>query len=192
MLLPRFLFINGGLGGETGNTAALLQKLRTVFESRARISEITLSTEIGFTEVSPLLAEADGVVIGTGTHWDSWSHRLQKFLEDATPSEATALWLGKPAGVVISMHSVGGKGVLSRLQGVLSTFGCVIPPMSGIVCSWVNQSAIAAAGPGVDDLWSADDLAVVAHNLLVPFTPGAGYKAWPVDRADYARRWVQT
>lgn len=124
------------------------------------------------------------------TSRDSWSHLLQRFLEQATPDEGTGLWLGKPAGVVVTMHSVGGKGVLSRLQGVLNTLGCLIPPMSGLVYSAVNQAALREQGPTAEDIWSPDDVAVLCHNLLVPLTPGAAYRAWPCDRRNFARRWI--
>ena len=123
---------------------------------------------------------------------------LQKFLEDATPAEGTKLWLGKPAAVVVSEHSVGGKGVLSRLQGVLVTLGCTLPPMSGLVLS---RAAVIAAQHDADaarDFWCVDDLRVVCHNLAeaarvslphaAPATPR--WKTWPVDREDFGARWL--
>jgi NAD(P)H-dependent FMN reductase len=146
------------------------------------------------------LQRAHGLLLGTGTHWDSWSSVLQKFLEDATATEATKLWLGKPAAVVVSEHSTGGKGVLSRLQGVLVTLGCSIPPLSGLVLS---RAALLAArhapdATAVHDFWCEDDLRVVCHNLAeaaritLPAAQPAQprWRKWPVDRRDFAARWI--
>ncbi|TAG32374.1 MAG: hypothetical protein EAZ36_02495, partial [Verrucomicrobia bacterium] len=106
--------------------------------------------------------------------------------------EATALWLGLPVAVVVSEHSTGGKGVLSRLQGVLVTFGCAIPPLSGLVISKSAQLARRHAATEAEDFWCADDLAVVADNLLTAARqPRAAWRAWPVDRAEFANRWVE-
>jgi multimeric flavodoxin WrbA len=79
------------------------------------------------------LNAADGLIVGTGTYWGQGSSTLQKFLEDATPSEGTDAWLGKPAGIIVSEHSSGGQSVLSNLVLTLSNFGCVIPPQGGMV-----------------------------------------------------------
>jgi hypothetical protein len=46
---------------------------------------------------------------------------------------------------------------------------------------------------GAEDYWSPEDLAVVAHNLLAAARqPRADWKAWPVDRTDYRRTWIDT
>ena len=144
------------------------------------------------------LQRADGLLIGTGTHWDSWSSVLQKFLEDATPTEGTGLWLGKPAAVIVSEHSTGGKGVLSRLQGVLVTLGCSIPPMSGLVLSCAAIIAGQHEPSAARDFWCEDDLRVICHNLaeaarvtLPSATPARPrWRTWPVDRQDFAARWI--
>lgn len=191
---PRILLINASLAGTGGNSARLLAALETEFASRAELVRATLSgpDAASFASLEPALRAADAFVFATGTHWDSWSSPLQKFLEDATPAEATALWLGKPAAVLVTEHSTGGKGVLSRLQGVLVTLGCAIPPLSGLVLSQAAQRARAAHASS-EDYWSPEDLAVVAHNLLAAaHQPRAAWRAWPVDRADYARPWIDT
>ena len=149
-----------------------------------------------FDKLEPALANADAVVIATGTHWDSWSSALQRFLEDATPSEGSALWLGKPAAIIVTEHSTGGKGVLSRLQGVLVTFGCTIPPLSGLVLS---QAALRAndrapRAPRAADFWDLNDLTTVAHNLLLAARtrPDATpWQVWPVDRENTHHRWLE-
>ena len=215
---PHLLLLNASLAGDTGNTAILLTRARRLLARRATVEALTLAPrpDAAVSHVSALnarlrigtglspqllaaLSRADGLLIGTGTHWDSWSSVLQKFLEDATPTEGTALF-GKPAAVVVSEHSTGGKGVLSRLQGVLVTLGCSIPPMSGFVLS---RAALLAGEHAPDpattnDFWCEADLRVVCHNLAEAARvtqPGAKpahprWRTWPVDRRDFGARWV--
>lgn len=192
---PRLLLINASLAGDAGNTAVFLAEARRLLTRRARVTSVTLAGDtIGgprdFAVLHPLLAEADGFLIGTGTHWDSWSSVLQKFLEEATPAEGTALWLGKPAAVVVSEHSVGGKAVLSRLQGVLVTLGCQLPPMSGLVLSRAALIAALHDAKAARDFWCRDDLAVVCHNLAEAAAGTRRWKTWPVDRTGFASRWI--
>jgi len=187
---PAILVLNGALAGDAGNTEALLARARATLAKNARVASLTLDETTSFSAVEPSLRSADGFLLGTGTYWDSWSHLLQRFLQEATASEGTALWLGKPAGVVVTMHSVGGKGVLSRLQGVLNTFGCTIPPMSGLVYSHVNQAALETETASAPDLWTPDDLNTVCHNVLAALSPQPRYRAWPVDRQNTHVRWI--
>lgn len=194
--LPRVLLIDASLAGPGGNCSRLLDALDARFAGRARTERAALSGggAHSFATLESRLRAADAFVFATGTHWDSWSSSLQKFLEDATPAEATELWLGKPAAVLVTEHSVGGKGVLSRLQGVLVTLGCSLPPLSGLALSraaWLarRHSPDAAAA---EDFWSLEDLDVVAHNLLqAAVRRDADWRAWPVDRKDYARVWLE-
>ena len=214
---PHLLLLNASLAGDAGNTAVLLAHARHLLVRRATVESLTLAPRSDKT-VSPVsslnarlhaglglnpqlratLARANGLLIGTGTHWDSWSSVLQKFLEDATATEGTALWLGKPAAVVVSEHSTGGKGVLSRLQGVLVTFGCSIPPMSGLVLSRAAVIASQHDPDAASDFWCEYDLRVVCHNLTeaarvtLPAAKPARprWRTWPVDRRDFAARWV--
>lgn len=136
---PHLLLLNASLAGDAGNTAGLLARAHRLLARRATVESLTLASLAVAASASDsppaalhpqlltALSRANGFLLGTGTHWDSWSSVLQTFLEDATPHEGTALWLGKPAAVVVSEHSTGGKGVLSRLQGVLVTLGCTLP-----------------------------------------------------------------
>jgi chromate reductase len=205
------LILNAALAGPAGSTAVALARLERALTRRARVCTVTLATH-SFAEIRDELTRADAFVFGTGTHWDSWSSVLQRFLEDATETEGTKLWLGKPAACVVTEHSVGGKGVLSRLQGVLVTLGCALPPMSGLVLSKVAQIAAAEAEKGevardkcqdvggrgaakkqttgTEDFWCADDLKIVAHNLLEAVNGTQRWKAWPVDRTDFSARWM--
>ena len=195
---PHLLLLNASLAGDAGNTAVLLARARQLLARRASVESLTLAKNNDFAAVQTHLQHADGFLFGTGTHWDSWSSLLQKFLEDATPAEGTKLWLGKPAAVVVSEHCVGGKGVLSRLQGVLVTLGCTLPPMSGMVLSRAAVIAAKHDAAAARDFWCVDDLRVVCHNLAEaaraslldasPSTPR--WKTWPVDREDFAARWL--
>ncbi|MDF3058822.1 MAG: hypothetical protein K0R17_3037 [Rariglobus sp.] len=189
---PRILLLNASLAGDSGNTAVLIARARRLLARRATLATLTLSTpdSPAFAGLRPHLEKADAFLIGTGTHWDSWSSVLQKFLEDATPAEGTALWLGKPAACVVTEHSVGGKGVLSRLQGVLVTLGCTLPPMSGLVLSRAAVLAAQHAPKAADDFWCADDLRIVCHNLAEAASGTRRWKTWPVDRDDFAGRWL--
>ena len=196
---PRILILNTALSGDAGSTAVALARVRKIL-ARAGQAEVRVGTLLGgkekgvvksFTDVRSELAWAEGFVFGTGTHWDSWSSVLQKFLEDATEAEGTKLWLGKPAACVVTEHSVGGKGVLSRLQGVLVTLGCLIPPMSGVVLSKVAQIAGRHEPEAARDFWGAEDLKIVAHNLVEAVNGTRKWKAWAVDREEFSARWME-
>lgn len=200
---PRLLLLNGALAGSGGNTAVALAAARRRLVRHADVETLVLAetfddppvADAGRDTLPPAiadaLAQADGFLFGTGTHWDSWSSVLQRFLEAATSLEGTATWLGKPAAVVVTEHSVGGKAVLSRLQGVLVTLGCSLPPMSGLVLSRAALIAAAKDPAAARDFWSRSDLGVVCHNLLTATRVRAQpWKAWPVDRADFRARWL--
>lgn len=185
----KILLINGSLGGAGGNTGLMLHRFEKALLPHAELRTLHLAAE-GGGRAEELLAWCDGLAVATGTYWDSWGSPLQKFLEDLTGTEASALWLGKPAAVLVTMHSVGGKGVLSRLQGVLNTLGCAIPPMSGFVYSLANQLARQTPSDFADDFWQLADLAPIAQNLLAATKARGAYTAWPVDHADPRRRWI--
>jgi chromate reductase len=138
------------------------------------------------------ISKADAYVFSSGVYWDSWGSPLQRFFEHVTPLEGDACWFGKPAACLVTMHSVGGKEVLSRLQGVMNTFGLYIPPMSALTYSLASHIALRdGAGSHADDLWSLGDLKVVAHNLLAAAAqPRPSWLNWPVDRANPQRIWL--
>jgi hypothetical protein len=193
------LVINGGLGGRSGNTAVLLDRLVSHL-SDCRMRRVNLASWGPALAISGrlakfgnrLLADVDGFVFGTGTYWDSWGSPMQRFLEAMTRFEGGDIFLGKPAAVVVTMHSVGGKEVLSRLGGVLNTMGMWMPPMCGMVYSTVNHLLL-RNGLGSDwaeDVWSLEDLAVIAHNLQQAMDGGRDWIGWPVDRKPPGRRWI--
>jgi chromate reductase len=179
-----------GLGGARGDGAALLE-LASPWLTSVRTEVCVLASRPGFAPHASVLACASGFVFVTGTYWDGWSSHLQRFLEEATPTEATSLWLGKPAAVWVTGHSVGGKGVLSRLQGVLGTFGCAIPPMGGLVVTRASELARRHDPEAARDLFGPADLEVSVHNLLAMARGSRDYRAWDVDRADPGVPWLR-
>lgn len=184
------LIINGSLGGALGNTASLLTTATKYITEHSGQYEI-IHLENSEIDLKSKLTWADGFIFSSGTYWDSWGSPLQRFLEASTEFEASDLFLGKAAGVIITMHSVGGKGVLSRLQGVLSTMGLTIPPMSGLVYSLTNHLARQENQSDFsDDFWSLDDIEIVIHNLMTTVKRKHDFKAWPVDHKDPKRRWL--
>ena len=194
--MKKILILNGSLGSSSGNTEFLIEYFQT------KIKNYKVSTEIihlkNFLEKKNILLElqnkleaADGFVFASGTYWDSWGSPMQLFLEASTEFEGSKLLLGKPAAVMITMHSVGGKGVLSRLQGVLNTMGIMIPPMTGIVYSLAGQLALETDSSFADDFWGLEDLETIVHNLITCLNNEHSYKTWAIDTEDPKRVWIK-
>jgi len=189
--MEKISIINGSLGGRTGNTASLLKVARRALKGRAETEAIHLSEVTNASLIRECLKKSSGFIFATGTYWDSWGSPLQKFLEETTSWEGTNIWMGKPAAVIVTMHSVGGKGVLSRLQGVLTSLGCLIPPMSGIVYSMAGHLALQGEKSGFhDDLWSPGDIKIICNNLIAACAVDGKWRNWPVDSGDPARLWI--
>jgi len=185
------LIINGACGQVDGNTSHLLDIAADNLSSLAKTTRLDLANKVKSSVMEELFQQADGFIFGTGTYWDSWGSPLQGFLENMTVTEGSELWLGKPAGVIVTMHSVGGKGVLSRLQGVLNTFGVLIPPMSGMVYSAANQMALKNDSSQLaQDLWHPEDIGVICHNLIQACSGTDDWKAWASDGTDFDRLWI--
>lgn len=184
------LIINGSLGASQGNTIHLIAKAFSFLEkSGASVRIMNLNER--HPNIKESMEWAQGFLFASGTYWDSWGSPLQRFLEEITPYEGTELFLGKPAAVIISMHSVGGKSVLSRLQGVLNTFGILIPPMSGMAYSLSVQAALEHVEEFEADFWSPEDIEIIVHNLLTAAFNKTDYRSWKVDRSDPSRRWIK-
>lgn len=184
------LVVNGSPQGRAGNCAALIKTLPKKYPAY-RFKVIHLANDMELPKHLQLMAEADGFLFTTGTYWDSWGSPLQQWLEKMTPYEGTSYFLNKPAAVVVLMHSVGGKGILSRLQGVLNTLGCVLPPMTGLVYSLVSDLALKSKSSHVEDFWSLEDLSIIFENLLQYAGLGLQVKAWPVDKQNPKRSWLK-
>jgi hypothetical protein len=185
------LILNGSIHGDTGNCGIIIQELRK------RYWQITWDlVNLSKTKYGPNLArkikKTDALLCLTGTYWDSWGSPLQKFLEDATDLESRPEVLGKPIGVCVLMHSVGGKSVLSRLQGVFSSMGFLIPPMSGMVYSLSGQLALKSKkSVHAKDFWCLGDLEIIVENLVIAAQMKTLWRSWPVDRKNFRKSWVK-
>lgn len=196
--MKKILIFNASPEGSKGNSNELIKK--NILPSLAK----TVKTEVvhlanlknpsANKKLLKSIHEASGFIFVSGTYWDSWGSPLQKYLEDMTHLEGTSYYLGKPAAVVILNHSVGGKAVLSRLQGVLVTLGFMIPPMSGMVYGVNTDLALKKArsmkSSHQDDFWSLDDLQTILENLLLSLKIEIDWASWPVDRKNFKRVWL--
>lgn len=199
--IKKILVVNGGIGGRKGNTAVVLNRLSEHLSGRCKTQTVNLadfSYLLPFTSTILNLGkhhveDFDGFVFGTGTYWDSWGSPLQRFFENATEFEGTNTFLGKPAAVIVTMHGVGGKGVLSRIQGVLNTFGMYVPPMSAMIYSTMNQVVLEVDpyNEFASDVWQPRDLEVVANNLSEACYNSTNWKSWDVDRKPATRKWIK-
>ena len=194
--MKKILVLNGSLTGKSGNTDFLIENILSKVEKQNTLMEVLhlrefLEKKVSLQEIKTKLESADGFIFTSGTYWDSWGSPMQYFFEATTEFEGTTLFLGKPAAVIITMHSVGGKGVLSRLQGVLNTLGIMIPPMSGIVYSLAGKLALETNSSFADDFWGIQDLEVILHNLITCLKNENSYKPWAIDNEDPKRIWIK-
>jgi NAD(P)H-dependent FMN reductase len=184
------LILNAGLAGRAGNSQVIAAHAAEVLERRGAAHESLVLRDATIGEVQAALARSQRLVFVSGTYWGGFSSLLQHLFEELTPSEGGALWLGKPAAVLVSAHQVGAQSVLWRLQGLLVALGCSIPPMSGVVISKVGEELRRRAPELCGDVWGLEDVAVALHNLLAtPVT--CSFRAWPVDSQHYAERWLE-
>lgn len=184
------LILNAGLGGRDGNSQVVSERCAKILQSRAVAHEVLVLQGSAPEAARAALERAERLVVVSGTYWGGFSSLLQQLFEVLTPTETSALWLGKPAAVLVTEHQVGAQAVLSRLQHVLVTFGCLLPPLSGVVISKVGEALRERAPELCDDVWGLDDVATALHNLLAAPFLRAGYEVWPVDREHYAERWL--
>ncbi|MBC7714376.1 MAG: NAD(P)H-dependent oxidoreductase [Rhizobacter sp.] len=189
--MKKILILNGSISGYQGNTQHLIDLVQEKIESCEVLHlKDLMEKKITTGELKNKLKKAEGFIFTSGTYWDSWGSPMQNFLEVATEFEASDIFMGKPAAVIITMHSVGGKGVLSRLQGVLNTLGMLIPPMSGMVYSLAGHLALQAESSFAEDFWSLEDTNVIVHNLMASLG-NKKYQSWPVDHKDPKRIWIK-
>lgn len=185
------LILNGSPAGSKGNCNKLIKLVQKGLAKSLKTKVIHLAEVTKSSTLIKDIEKASGFIFVTGTYWDSWGSPLQEFLENATDLEGTASFVGKPCAVFVLNHSVGGKAVLSRLQGVLSTFGCLIPPMSGMVYSLVTKLALKnSKSVHKDDLWTPDDIPMILENLKLALNIKTKWHAWPVDRKNFRKNWV--
>jgi multimeric flavodoxin WrbA len=126
---------------------------------------------------------ADGLLIGTGTYWGQSSSTLQRFWEDATPSEGSRAWLGLPTAVVVSEHSTGGQSVAQALAATVAAFGGFVVPQGWLVFSRAGQEAKRNGAAWSEDVWGPDDVRCLCRSLAtyasLPRAPALA--SWPVD-----------
>lgn len=186
---PNILIINASIAGGGGNTHKALSLLADYLREAASVNWIIINEGTSSAYYQDIIRQADGIIFGTGTYWDSWSSGLQRLLEDLTFWDQDVLF-GKPASIIVTEHSCGGKSILSRLQGVLSSMGMLIPPMSGLVLSAAGQAAINGNIVIKEDIWSMLDLEVIAHNLLAAASKTWQWKKWNTDSEHTKENWL--
>lgn len=187
----KILILNGSPSGDKGNCAVFIRNLFKFFEKNVELEVVHLNRTSYGPALRRKIAAASAIAFVTGTYWDSWGSPMQKLLEQMTELEATPAILGKPCAVFVLMHSVGGKSVLSRLQGVLSTMGFLIPPMSGMVYSLVSDIALKGKSSHAKDFWHIDDAELIIDNLVKACNLQVNWTTWPVDKSDPKRKWLK-
>jgi multimeric flavodoxin WrbA len=201
------LIVNGSLGGSEGNSYELAKLfVPQLTYHGAQVEILNLNPKVGevcmpdLASLESQLTWADAFVFVSGTYWSSWGSPMQMFIEHLTNFETSPLILGKPASVLITMHSVGGQEVMFRLQGVLASMGFLIPPLSSMVYS-LHQHLIEDAAlentqlkEHKDDFWSLRDLPYLAANLIeaIRSTRDSNFVAWPVDEKNASNLWMPT
>ena len=181
--MGKILVLDGSLHGKDGNTSVLIRQLLNTLGPDIQADYLELRFCKDIVDEENRFREADGFIFGTGTYWQSWSHHAQRFFEQVTSWESTDIWLGKPVCSIVTMHSVGGMGVLARLQSNFSLFGAVIPPMCCIVHSYVNRLAQqnSSLDGGDEDIWDERSLPTIAHNFIEAVRRTHNYRSWQVD-----------
>ena len=181
--MKRVAILDGSLHGQGGNTYGVIQELISKLPKTIDFDYIELKNIDDALTLESRIRAADGYILGTGTYWQSWGSPLQRFLEQTTVWEATDVWLGKPLCTIVTMHSVGGMEVLSRLQANFALLGTLIPPMCCLVHSHVNQMALSANETN-RDIWDLSSLDTIAHNFKVSLFGKQSYMTWDVDREE--------
>lgn len=189
--MKKILILNGSPSGDKGNCALWIKGLLSLLKKQAAVDVVHLAKTSYSSSLRKKIENSSGVIFVTGTYWDSWGSPLQKLLEDMTDLEASTALMGKPSAVFVLMHSVGGKSVLSRLQGVLSTMGFLIPPMSGMVYSLVSDIALKTKSTHAKDFWQRDDAELILENFMKACDLNVQWSTWPVDKKDPKRKWLR-
>lgn len=170
--MKNVLIINGAIGGRTGNTSMLLKKVKKTIlkqHDNVRVKIIQLYPTFCWNAVKRNIKKADCLIFSTGTYWDSWGSPMQQLFEKMTILEGSDYLLGKPACAIVTMHSVGGKEVCSRILGNLVSLGCMIPPFAGFAYSYADHVAHKSRTSSkrlLDDVWHIEDLETLLHNLI--------------------------
>ena len=170
--MRNILIINGALGGRTGNTSMLLKKIKKMIlkgREGVKVKIVHLHPTFSWNSVKRSIKKADALIFSTGTYWDSWGSPMQQLFEKMTVLEGSKYLVGKPASAIVTMHSVGGKEIVSRILGNLISLGCMIPPFAGFAYSYADHVAHKTRTSGrklLDDVWHIQDLQSLLNNLI--------------------------
>jgi chromate reductase len=188
--MPHLVVLDGSLRPGTGNTARALDLACAVFAHEASFDRIALAAYRGtVAELAGSLRAADGLLVGSGTYWSSWGSPLQRFFELMTTYEATDVFLGKPAAVIVTMDSTGGSEVAARLVATLACFGCSTPPFGWMALSRVGVRLGEEHPEATRDVFGPADVRVLAENLVVAScAPRVQWRAWDVERVEPSDR----
>lgn len=184
--MKNVLIINGAIGGRTGNTSMLLKKVKkTILKEHedVQVKVVQLYPTFCWNAVKRHIKKADCLIFSTGTYWDSWGSPMQQLFEKMTILEGSNYLLGKPACAIVTMHSVGGKEVCSRILGNLVSLGCMVPPFAGFAYSYADHVAHKSRTSGkrlLDDVWHIEDLETLLHNLIkaADIESKPAYRVW--------------
>lgn len=181
--------IEGGLGE---NTKILTQLVIDDLEMAGFRVE-RLDPAKPWADLRATMHDAAGYVFATGTYWDSWSSKLQRMLEEMTLVNEHYCMAGKPAAVLVTEHSMGAKGIISRLQGVLSMIGVLIPPMTGFMYSMAAHEAYQAMPDNAlrSEFLNLHDLSVVSHNLVEAIRGTHEWESYREHDSDPQRVWLK-
>lgn len=189
--MKKLLILNGSPSGKNGNCAVFIKSLQKYIGKSATLDVVHLAQTNYGSSLIKKIEQSSAMIFITGTYWDSWGSPLQRCLEQMTELEASPALMGKPCAVFVLMHSVGGKSILSRLQGVLSTMGFLIPPMSGMVYSLVSDIALKSKSTHAEDFWQMEDAELILENLMKASDLQVSWTCWPVDKKNPRRKWLK-
>jgi len=181
---PIVTIINGSLGGRTGNTNNLLKRVKKLVlkrNSNTKVRIVHLCPSFDWLKIKRYIKSSNILILSTGTYWDSWGSPMQQLFEKMTQIEGKKHLLGKPAGAIVTMHSVGGKEVCSRILGNLVSLGCTVPPFAGFAYAYSDHVAHKSRTSGkklLDDVWHMDDLEAFVHNLFEIHEGTRNFRVW--------------
>jgi NAD(P)H-dependent FMN reductase len=188
----RVLGVNGSLRGPAGTSAAALRHALGLAEAAGHHARCIDLATWGHDDADTVeamvdaITAADALIVATGTYWSGPSSLVQRWLEVLTFTEGSEVWRGKSAGVIVTMHGVGGLEVAQRLAGTLVLLGATVP----------GAGIIALAEPRDDpdaDTWVLGDLATLVHNVLAIAESRPDLRHWPVDaHPPVGGRWPAT
>ncbi|QNF35683.1 NAD(P)H-dependent oxidoreductase [Adhaeribacter swui] len=184
---PHILILNGSIRGVQGNSYALAKLAENFLTTKLSVNASILNLaepKPSTKEVYDLLLRSAGFLVVSGTYWSSWGSPLQRFLEVATTFENSPAFFGKPVACAVSMDSVGGAEVASRMHAAFAGLGCWSPPCATLAVSRVGQEAITASLGQTDDpnedVWRIADLEIILKNLITATTLHQNlWVSWP-------------